>query len=283
MTVHLVDSHRFCRQVTRRTAANFGYAFWALPNDQRQAMNVLYAFMRLTDDLGDDPDLDPATRAQSLIQWRHDLHAAFLGHYGRGPHWPALADVARRYEIPCRLLEEVIDGVEMDLNPRDFPAFSDLQNYCYHVAGTVGLCCIRIWGCHEARAEQPAIDCGLAFQLTNILRDLAEDADMGRVYLPQEDLHQFGYPAQELKQRRITPEFMNLMAFETERAWSYYRRAESLKEFLPPAGRRVLGAMQEIYGGLLTEIERRNFDVFSRRVRLPAWRKLWITGKSLWR
>ena len=282
MTVHLADSHRFCRQLTRRTAANFGYAFWALPADQRQAMNVLYAFMRLTDDLGDDSETDVASRTVALKQWRDDLQAAFQGRYGRSPHWPALADVARRYDIPSRLLETVIDGVEMDLTPHQYLSFSELTEYCYHVAGAVGLCCIRIWGCRDAAADQPAIDCGLAFQLTNILRDLAEDADMGRVYLPQEDLERFGYSTADLQQRRRTPEFLNLMAFETERAWSYYRRAERLTEFLSPPGRRVLAAMREIYGGLLQEIERQDFDVFSRRIRLPMWRKLWITSKSLW-
>jgi phytoene synthase len=171
----------------------------------------------------------------------------------------------------------------MDLTPRTFTTFTELSEYCYHVAGAVGLCCIRIWGYHTDQAEELAVDCGLAFQLTNILRDLAEDAALGRIYLPQEDLERFGYTADDLRQQRRNREFRNLMAFETERAWFYYRRSEPLLDDVEPAGRPVLGAMREIYGGLLSEIERRTFDVFTRRVRLPVWRKLWIAGKAVCR
>lgn len=282
MTLPLAESYAYCRQLTRRTAGNFGYAFWALPVDERRAMDALYAFLRLTDDIGDEPGSDLSTRQGRLEAWRGSLAAVLAGEASDHPVWPAVADIVRRYEIPAEYLTTVIDGVAMDLVPRRFETFGELSEYCYRVAGAVGLCCIRIWGCRDERAERLAVDCGTAFQLTNILRDLGEDAARGRVYLPVEDLRRFGYAMEDLASHRTTREFRNLMAFETERAWSFYRTAEKLLDYLSPAGCKVLRIMREIYGGLLREIERRDFDVFSQRVRLPTWRKLWITGRTLW-
>jgi phytoene synthase len=281
MTDRLGESFRFCRTLTRQTAGNFGYAFWALPWEQRRAMDALYAFMRMTDDIGDNPQSAPAQRVEQLARWRTDLQQTLQDRLPDHPVWPAVREIARRYHIPETYFTDVIDGVEMDLAPRTFATFAELSDYCYHVAGAVGLCCIRIWGYRGDRAEALAVDCGLAFQLTNILRDLAEDAALGRIYLPREDLERFGYSADDLWHQRWNREFRNLMAFETERAWFYYRRSEPLLNDLEPAGKPVLRAMREIYGGLLHEIERRTFDVFTRRIRLPVWRKLWIAGKAL--
>jgi phytoene synthase len=281
MSDPLTASYSYCRRLTRRAAGNFGYAFWALPADQRQAMQVLYAFLRLTDDIGDDPAIVPAVRQENLRRWSEDLHAVLAGESRVHPVWPALAETVRRFEIPPEHLTAVIEGVAMDLAPRRFRTFDELSEYCYHVAGAVGLCCLRIWGCRDPAAEPLAIDCGLAFQLTNILRDLREDVAAGRVYLPLEDLERFGYSERDLAAHRRTAEFRRLMAFESERAWNYYRRAEALSGYLAPAGRKVLRIMREIYGGLLTEIERRDFDVFRGRVRLPPWRKAWIATRTL--
>ncbi len=281
MTDRLEASYRYCRWLTRQTAGNFGYAFWALPQKERRAMDALYAFMRLTDDIGDEPGVSREHRDVQLKQWKIDLASALRGKMPQHLVWPALVDVMNTFAIPAELLNDVIAGVEMDLSPREFATFAELSDYCYHVAGAVGLCCIRIWGFTGDSHDSRAIDCGLAFQLTNILRDLGEDAERGRIYLPREDLERFGYSADDLRARHVTKEFRNLMAFQTERAWSYYQRSEALLDDLAPAGRRVYRAMREIYGGLLHEIERRHFDVFSRRIRLPVWRKLWITGKSL--
>jgi phytoene synthase len=144
------------------------------------------------------------------------------------------------------------------------------------------LCCLRVWGCRDEAAKPYAIDCGLAFQLTNILRDLAEDAAQGRVYLPRDELQQFGYSVEDLRRGIINREFLNLMAFEAERAWACYRRAEHLMAYLPPPGQRVLRIMLDIYGGLLHEMERRQFDVFTRRIRLPVWKKCWFTARGMW-
>jgi phytoene synthase len=281
MTDRLEASYRYCRRLTRQTAGNFGYAFWTLPRRQRRAMDALYAFMRLTDDVGDEPGTHSERRVHQLAQWKIDLKSATQGETPPHPVWPAIVDVMKSFEIPVGFLYDVIDGVEMDLTPREFATFAELSTYCYHVAGAVGLCCIRIWGYHGDQAENRAVDCGLAFQLTNILRDLGEDADRGRIYLPQEDLARFGYSADDLRARRVTREFRNLMAFQTERAWDYHRRSEPLADDLSAGGRRVYRAMREIYGGLLREIARRKFDVFSCRVRLPVWKKLSIAGRSL--
>jgi phytoene synthase len=282
MTHPLAESYAYCRRLTRRTAGNFGYAFWALPIEERRAMDALYAFLRLTDDIGDEPTCDLPTRQRQLDAWRHDLQSALGGACVDHPVWPAVVDVVQRYDIPPRHLATVIEGVAMDLVPRPFETFCQLSDYCYHVAGAVGLCCIRIWGCRDANAEPYAVDCGLAFQLTNILRDLGEDAAQGRIYLPLEDLRRFGYTVEDLSARRTSREFRHLMAFEAERAWSCYRSSARLLDYLSPAGCKVLQIMRKIYAGLLREIERREFDVFSRRVRLPTWRKLWITGSTIW-
>lgn len=282
MKDRLQESYSYCRKLTSRTAGNFGYSFWALPARQRRAMDVLYAFMRLTDDIGDDATVPIAERAIRLERWHADLKQAAAGELPPHPVWPAVAELLQEFSLPDRLLADVIAGVTMDLTPRRFATFAELQNYCYHVAGAVGLCCIRIWGFQGDTAEARAIDCGLAFQLTNILRDLAEDSAQERLYLPQEDLRQFGYSEADLSQRLMSREFRNLMAYEVERAWKHYRLAEELMPQLAPAGRPVFRAMLKIYGGLLAEIENRGFDVFSDRVRLPVWKKIWFTATAIW-
>jgi phytoene synthase len=282
MTDRLQASYAYCRTLTWRTAGNFGYAFWTLPAAQHRAMDALYAFMRMSDDLSDDLQVEPTRRAENLQRWRHDLEAALAGRPTDHPIWPAVIDTMQTYGIPEALLVDVIAGMAMDLDPQPFATFEDLAKYCYHVAGAVGLCCIKIWGYHGVEAEQAAIDCGTAFQLTNILRDLAEDAARGRVYLPQADLQRFGYSTDDLQQRVCSRAFHNLMAFETERAWQHYRKAERLTNYLDPSGCRIFRAMFGIYGGLLQKIEDSGFDVYSKRVSLPVWQKLWITGKAMW-
>lgn len=276
MTNSLEESYNYCQSLSRRTARNFHYSFLTLPADKRRDMCVLYAFMRLSDDLGDDTTIPSAERAERLNRWRVSLKQSLDDAGFNHDVFPALADVVRRYEIPHEYLFTVIDGVRMDLEPVGFETFDELSRYCYQVAGVVGLCCIHVWGFQDERAVPLAVDCGLAFQLTNILRDLGEDAAMGRVYLPREDLRRFDYTAEDLAQHCRDERFVELMRFEVERARSYYHRAEELFDYLEPAGRPILSAMLRIYGELLTKIERRRYDVFSRRVRIPAWRKLWI-------
>lgn len=282
MSSSLADSYDYCQALARETGRNFYYSFLTLPRAMFRDMCVLYAFMRHTDDLGDAHELDPAERRQRLHAWRGELEGALDGQ-PQGRILPALADLARRRRIPREYLLEVIAGVESDLVPRRFATFAELERYCYQVAGAVGLCCIHVWGFHDERATNLAIDCGTAFQLTNILRDLGEDARNGRIYLPQEDLARFGYGAAELAAGVRDERFERLMRFQVDRARQYYARGAELHDFLERPGRAVLSAMLRIYGALLREIERRNFDVFSRRIRLSAPRKLAIACTSLFR
>ncbi|MFG0239932.1 MAG: phytoene/squalene synthase family protein [Gimesia chilikensis] len=286
MTTNLENSYAYCQQLAKQTAGTFYYSFLALRKEQFRAMCVLYAYMRLVDDLGDSPELSLEERGAALTRWRHDLQRALdqqpLDQSEEfHPCLPAVVDMIQRYEIPVHYFFDVITGVESDLQPVTFQTFDDLADYCYHVAGVVGLCCIHIWGFHDDRAVEASIDCGLAFQLTNILRDLAADADLGRVYLPQEDLHRFDYRQSDIQARVYDQRFRELMQFEVDRARVYYQNSERLFEYISPEGRRILKAMHQIYGGILNEIERLDFQVYTTRAGLPRWRKLLIAGEAL--
>lgn len=281
MNVAVDESHDYCKSLARRTARNFYYCFAGLPPERFRAMCALYAFMRLTDDLGDDPRRTLHQRRERLEAWRVDVSHALAGMQVEGPLFPAFCESVERFGIPHEYLFAVIDGVAMDLEPRQPETFTELSQYCYHVAGAVGLCCIHIWGFTDPRAVQCAVDCGTALQLTNILRDLREDAEMGRVYLPAEDLQRYQYSVADLSAHRRDDRFRRLMHFQVARAREFYRSSEQLYDYLQPAGRPVLRAMLRIYGGLLQEIERRNYDVFAHPVTLPAWRKLLVAADTV--
>jgi phytoene synthase len=273
----LDESIRHCCAVTRQSKSQFYLTFFALPRSLFRDMCVLYAFMRRTDDLADEPGVSLDDKRIAIHRWRNDLDAAIQGHTIHDRVLPAVADIIRRHEIPPQYLRDVIAGVESDLEPRVIDDFAQLQSYCYHVAGAVGLCCIRIWKYSDPQAEQAAIACGTAFQLTNILRDLKEDSLAGRCYLPLEDLRRFGVTPDELRHGGDALGYQQLMQFEVDRARQFYADAQPLLKWLSPEGRRVQKAMFRTYGGLLDEIERRKFDVQSSRVRLPRWIK-WTTG-----
>lgn len=293
----LSESYQYCHQLTERTAHNFRFSFLTLPSEKRRAMDALYAFMRITDDLGDDEDVSLDLRRIRLAAWRESLRfllnreqvsgnssapgTAEMGTFQSHPCHPAIADMVARFGIPHEYLFAVIKGVEMDLYPTEISTFADLERYCYHVAGAVGLCCIHVWGFHDDRAIPLASDCGLALQLTNILRDLGEDIDLGRVYLPREDLDRFRYSPDDLKNKVVNESFSQMMQFQTKRARQYYEKSEQLFDYLEPAGKPILRAMIDIYGGLLTRIEQRGFDVFSQRVSLPKWKKLWFAVRAM--
>lgn len=283
MAIELNESRRWCHRFARKTAGNFYYSFLTLPRAKLIDMCVLYAFMRITDDCGDDPALGLEERRWKLREWRRSTERLLEGQPGDHPCHAALRDLIERREIPPHLFGEVIDGVQLDLDPQQPERFEQLETYCYHVAGAVGLCCIHVWGFEGAEAYDRAIDCGLAFQLTNILRDLREDALAGRVYLPAEDFRRFGYTIEQLRSGEYSAEFVELMRFQVERAREYYDRAVGLRRCLTPAGARIYAAMTRIYGSLLTEIERRDYDIFSERIRLPRWKKLWISMGAMLR
>ena len=276
----LETSHVACRRLTRRAAGNFFVSFLGLSRQRFRAMCALYAFLRLTDDIGDEPGWSLEEREQRLSSWREQLRNAL-----RGPDipvvepfdvFPALVDAVSEFSIPEEELQAVIDGIAMDLQPRNYPTFDDLRVYCDRVAGAVGRCCLHIWGFHDPAALDTAADCGLALQLTNILRDLGEDAAMGRVYLPQEDLARFGVGVDDLVAGRVDDRFCELMKFEVSRAREHYVVSEELFGQIDPPGRPVLRAMLRVYGGLLDRIERVDYDVFGHTIRVATWRKALI-------
>jgi phytoene synthase len=275
-------SYRFCGEIARREARNFYHAFRLLPPGPRRSMCALYAFMRRSDDLADG-DEPAAEKAAALAAWRRELDDALEGRPTDWPGLPALADVVRRRSIPPGLLREVIDGVEMDVEPRRFADFDELAHYCYHVASTVGLCCIHIWGfdSDNGRAERLAGRCGLALQLTNILRDVREDAERGRVYLPEDDLRRFGVEPRDLVADRPSEPLRALLAEYARRAYAYYEDAEGLAPLVDPSGRPVLLTIVGIYRALLDEIVRRDYDVLGERASVPRWRKLAVALRSM--
>ena len=277
-SVELARSYAYCEKLARREAGNFYHAFRLLPTDQRRAMCALYSFMRVADDLADGLGTSEEKRPL-LLAWRRRLDEALEGTYSHPLH-PAFHHAIRRFGVPPTYLHAVIDGVEMDLDALHYASFADLYPYCYRVASAVGLACIHIWGFTGESAIGYAEAAGVAFQLTNILRDLGEDAGRGRVYLPGEDLQRFGYFAEDLRRGIRDDRFRALMRFEVERASAYYRDAEPLALLLRPAGRAVFATMMRTYRGLLNEIMRRDYDVFSSRVRLSRVHKLWLVARA---
>jgi phytoene synthase len=280
MTTTLDDSYAACRALARRSARNFYYSFWVLPKPKRAAMCALYAFFRRTDDLGDDDGTTDERRAK-LTSWREAWHAAAAGDY-RDPLLPAVVDTVRRYDVPTKYLETSIDGVESDLVRNRFATFDELTGYCYQVASVVGLASIHVWGFRRTdEAYRAAEACGIAFQLTNILRDVGEDAARDRIYLPQDDLARYGLTDDDLRRGVVDDRLRSLFRFQVDRAAGYYRRAEALRAHLSPDGAAVFGAMFDIYRSLLDKIRRRNGDVFSSRVRLGACHKTAIAVRRL--
>ena len=278
MSVQLEESYEFCVGVARERARNFYYSFALLSRPQRRAMCAVYAFMRRCDDLSDDPG---ASRAR-LEEWRRELDRALAGGPGPDPIWPALCDAIRQYKIPHRYFHEIIDGVASDLEPRTFRTFDDLYRYCYLVASVVGMTVVHILGFDSLDALALAEKCGIAFQLTNILRDIREDAALGRTYLPAEDLDQFEVDAIDLARGLPTDHARRLLRFEVERARRYYRDSAPLLDMVHPSGRKMLWAIIEIYRRLLDKIDRAGLDALRRRVRLSAVEKCWIVLRA-WR
>ncbi len=272
----LDESYAFCRRVARTRAKNFYYSFVLLPREQRNAMCAIYAFMRYCDDLSDEPG---ATR-EPLERWRCALVDAFAGKFDAYPAWPAFHDTVERYRIPQEYFFQIIDGVMSDLEPRRLATFDELYRYCYQVASVVGMTTIHVFGFDSPDAVPLAEKCGVAFQLTNILRDIAEDAARGRIYLPAEDLERFSVSADDLAAGRRTDEFLRLMQFEAARARAYYTESAPLVELVHPRSRPALRALIAIYSRLLERIQARNYDVFSERVALSPAEKCWIVARA---
>ncbi len=274
-------SYDACRRVARRAASNFYYAFYLLPAAKRDALCALYAFMRLIDDVSDaEPGSDPGrqlvARRAALGRWRVLLDQAASGQTSGHSILPAFADTLRRYEIPTRYFHDLISGAEMDLTETVYPTFERLREYCYRVAGTVGLTCLRVFGSDHPHAPELAESLGTAFQLTNIIRDVKTDLDLGRIYLPGEDLVRFGVSPEDLKRGIVTGPIRELLRHQAGRAWAFYKEGSLLIGRIHPDSRAALWALVRIYSSLLARIEERGCDVFSARVRLTSAEKTGI-------
>ncbi|HEY3989159.1 MAG TPA: phytoene/squalene synthase family protein [Acidobacteriaceae bacterium] len=283
-----------CRAIAKREAKNFYYSFVALPAPKRDAMCAIYAFMRHADDISDDESKDHATRREELARWT----AAWReGTDTADPVFIAVRDTQQRFNIPDELLQQLIHGIAMDVQPeavrRDadglttFPTFAELYQYCYYVASVVGLVSIRIFGYSSPAAEKLAEETGVAFQLTNILRDVREDAERGRMYIPADDLEGRGTSARELASvktgRELTEPQRLVLAGIARRARAYYQSADRLLPLIAADSRPALRVLVQIYSRLLTKIEAQRFDVFTTRVQVPGWQKLLILSSGMLR
>lgn len=276
------EAQAYCTTLTKRSGSNFYYSFFFLPRERREAMYTVYAFCKEVDSAVDEPPAG-SNPQEELRRWRQELTAAYQGQPTH-PVTISLSAQARRFDIPQELCEELINGVEMDLSMTRYQTFTDLYQYCYRVASVVGLICLRIFGARSPKATAYAIDLGLAFQLTNILRDLGVDARNGRIYLPLEDLARFAYTEEDLLAERMTPAFHALMRFECERAREFYAKARQTLEELPASDRQLLTVaeiMRGVYSRILMRIESSNYQVFGPRIRLSSPHRLGVAA-AIW-
>ena len=286
----LVMAYSVCKGITRQNARNFYYGFLVLPRRKREALCAVYAFMRRCDDIADDPKLAPDERRRQLDLWLNALHRAQQGEPTDDAILLALTDAQRRYAIPAGLLDELAHGTAMDVEETQaapnahgitvhYNTFEDLRVYCYRVASVVGLVCIHIFGYRDPAAEPLAERCGLAFQLTNIIRDVKEDADMGRVYLPYEDLSKFGLTVTDVLKTdaaRLRP----VLALMADRARECYGAGDDLLSYISEDSQPALWVLVNIYRSLLEKISLKQYDVFTAKVALSTWEKLRILGKG---
>jgi phytoene synthase len=277
----LEASQAHCRRVARRAARNFYYAFLPLSREQHNAICAVYAFARRSDDFADDET--PCTiedRRSSLNRWRAALEAALAGDCGENLELPAVCAAIERFAIPPLYFFELIAGVSTDLDPPRYETFDELYRYCYSVASTIGLICLHIFGFQSQKAPPCAEKLGVAFQLTNILRDLREDTKRGRLYLPQEDLQRFGIARGDIESGRIE-RVRELLRFEADRAEAYYREGAPLLGLVDPRSRACLWVMTAIYHGILERMRAADYDVFSRRAGLSHAEKTGIMIRGL--
>jgi squalene synthase HpnC len=289
-------SYEECHRIAREAHSNFYPAFFLLPKPKRDGIVALYAFMRLIDDVSDE-GADLAEKQRGLAKWRAALDQAITGEEqvfdgnaamispketlaGADEVLPALVDTIQRYKMPSRYLHDLISGAEMDLTIQVYPSFERLKEYCYRVAGTVGLTCTHIFGLRDAKALELAEKLGLAFQLTNIIRDVHEDYGLGRVYLPDEDLLRYGVAKEDFGRGEATLGMRELLRFEADRAWKLYEEGSRLVELIDEDSRGTLWLLVHTYSGLLARIESVDFAVFGERVRLPKAEKMMLIAKA---
>jgi phytoene synthase len=275
-----VSPDAYCEQKAAASGSSFYHSFRFLPPEQRRAITALYAFCREVDDAVDEA-VDTAVARIKLEWWRNEVAAIF----GGAPQHPvarALKPVVKAFELPQEHFLAVIDGMAMDLDRNRYPDFGLLERYCDHVAGVVGLMSAQIFGYSDPSTRAYARDLGIAFQLTNIIRDVGEDAHRGRIYLPQDEMERFGVTSAELFQHRASAGFESLMAFQVQRARKFYDQAFAALPAVDRRSQRPGLIMAAIYRALLDEIERDGFHVLDRRFSLTPLRKAWLAWKTSW-
>ncbi len=279
MSADLTAAYDYCQRIARSEAKNFYYAFRTLPAAKRRAIYAAYAFCRLCDDIADDDHtLDEKHRL--LGETRQMLEVGQNGG-GGGPVFTALKDATSSFDIPVRYLEEVVEGVEMDLTKAQYDDFDELRTYCYKVASAVGLICVEVFGYEDPKAREYAVDLGIAMQLTNIVRDVKEDATRGRIYIPLDEMKSFGYSPDELNAETVNGAFTDLMAFQVDRARRYFERGRRLIPLLSPRSRACPTVLIAFYSAILDRIEASGYDVFQKRVGLRRGEKLVLMAR-LW-
>lgn len=279
----LEESYEHCRHVARTRARNFYYSFVVLPRAQRDAMCAIYAFMRRSDDVVDDDSSPAETRRQDILLWRDGVRSVLAGGPPTDPALAAFRDTVERFAIPHSYFFELLDGMESDLSDRVYRSFDDLYRYCYQAASVVGITTIHVLGFDDRSAIPLAEKCGVAFQLTNIMRDVAADAALGRVYFPENELEDFGLSRASLLSLALRSDdqrFQRFMEFQWQRAEGYYREAADLLPLLSPSGRPAFWVMVATYRGLLNRIREARFAVLEGKVRLPARKKLWLLARA---
>jgi squalene synthase HpnC len=283
----VATSYGECHRIAKAARSNFYYAFFLLPKSRRDGIVALYAFMRLIDDVADEGN-DLSAKQRGLANWRAALDAAVTGSdraasslpLGAAAVLPALVDTMRRYNMPARYLHDLISGAEMDLTVQTYTTFDRLREYCYRVAGTVGLTCTHVFGFSDPRALDLAEKLGLAFQLTNIIRDVHDDYALGRVYLPEEDLERYGVSPQDFGRTEATLGVRELLRFEADRAWQCYDEGSALLSLIDPESRGTLWLLTHTYSALLARIESLDFAVFGERVRLSRAEKMLFIAQA---
>jgi 15-cis-phytoene synthase len=273
----LKDSYKVCRQVTRERAKNFYYGIKLLPQEKRDSLCAVYAFFRQSDDLSDDERI--TNKAERLSRWKNLVHPSH--NPNENPLLPAFYDSVEKYSIPTRYFEELIDGTTSDLSVTRYQTFDELYQYCYKVASTVGLVCLHIFGFDgSAQALQQAEARGIGFQLTNILRDVKEDGERGRIYLPLEDFERFQISEEQFLQGKGSPEMKRFLDFQIERAKGFYLQSENLAQRVDPESRASLQAMTHIYRAVLGKVEELGLGVFQQRASLSKIEKLALAGRT---
>ncbi len=286
-------AYRYCGRETRRKARNFYFAFITLPRRRRQAICAVYSLLRRWDDIADSTvPVEEKRRALEeqrelvLNLYRENVRTCTRLHIEDDPVHLAVGDTIRQYKIPREYFEDALAGIELDLSKRRYETFDELKDYCYGVASAVGLIALQIFGYSHPQAREYAIDLGIAMQLTNILRDMEEDLQSDRIYLPLEELEQFNYREAELRRGIVNDNFVALSRFQIARARDYFKQGQKLLEYLPLRSRHCPAVLAGIYQQILDRIEAQGYDVFGDRISLKAREKLWTvlrqTTVSLW-